>query len=56
MNYQDYNAETIDRWVDEGWIWGRPISHETFLRALRGECGLHGPRCDCASLSPRAPG
>ena len=37
MNYQDYNAETIDRWVDEGWIWGRPISHEIFLRALRGE-------------------
>ena len=26
----DINAETIDRWVDEGWEWGKPISHEAF--------------------------
>ena len=37
MNYQDINAETIDRWVDEGWEWGRPIGHETYARALRGD-------------------
>ncbi|MBQ1534337.1 MAG: class I SAM-dependent methyltransferase [Erysipelotrichaceae bacterium] len=35
-NYQDINAETIDRWIEEGWIWGVPISHETFLAAGKG--------------------
>ena len=25
--YQDINSRTIDRWVDEGWEWGKPISH-----------------------------
>ena len=34
--YQDVNAETIDRWVDEGWEWGRPISHEACERVRRG--------------------
>ena len=29
MNYQDINAQTIDRWVEEGWEWGIPIDHET---------------------------
>ena len=28
MNYQDFNAATIDRWIEEGWEWGIPISHE----------------------------
>ncbi len=37
MNYTDINASTIDRWVDEGWEWGKPIDHETYLRALRGD-------------------
>ncbi len=36
MNYQDVNALTIDRWVEEGWEWGKPISHETFLAAGQG--------------------
>ena len=36
MDYQDINAETIDRWVREGWEWGRPVSHETFLKAKQG--------------------
>ena len=34
--YQDINSRTIDRWVDEGWEWGKPISHEDFLRAKGG--------------------
>lgn len=37
MNYQDINAQTIDRWVEEGWEWGQPISHETYLKALHGD-------------------
>ena len=36
-NYQDVNAETIDRWIEEGWEWGKPIDHETFVKAKKGE-------------------
>lgn len=36
-SYQDVNAETIDRWVREGWEWGRPISREEFARAKEGD-------------------
>lgn len=37
MNYQDINAATIDRWIEEGWEWGVPISHDDYLKALEGE-------------------
>ena len=37
MNYQDINARTIDRWVDAGWEWGRPIDHDAFVRAQNGD-------------------
>ena len=37
MNYQDINAATIDRWIDEGWEWGRPIDHDTYARATQGD-------------------
>ena len=37
MNYQDINAVTIDRWIEEGWEWGVPISHDTYVKALAGE-------------------
>lgn len=37
MNYQEINAETIDRWVKEGWEWGQPITHEAFLAAQKGQ-------------------
>ena len=35
-SYQDINAETIDRWCADGWEWGVPISHETYLAAKAG--------------------
>ena len=35
MNYTDINAETIDRWVESGWEWGKPISHDEYLLELR---------------------
>ena len=35
-NYQDINARTIDSWVEAGWEWGRPITHEGFLNAKQG--------------------
>lgn len=37
MNYQDINARTIDRWIEEGWEWGTPISREVYVKALAGE-------------------
>ncbi|MBO4931478.1 MAG: class I SAM-dependent methyltransferase [Clostridia bacterium] len=40
MNYTEINAKTIDRWVDEGWEWGIPISHEQFLAAKNGELSI----------------
>ena len=36
MDYQKLNAETIDRWVREGWEWGNPIDHATFAAAQNG--------------------
>ncbi|MBO5252538.1 MAG: class I SAM-dependent methyltransferase [Clostridia bacterium] len=36
-NYQDINAATIDSWVADGWVWGVPIDHGTYEKALRGE-------------------
>ena len=36
MDYQKINAETIDRWVEEGWEWGQPISHEKYIKARHG--------------------
>jgi ubiquinone/menaquinone biosynthesis C-methylase UbiE len=35
--YQDINKETIDRWVEAGWEWGKPVSHEEYLNAKKGE-------------------
>ena len=40
MNYQDINAETIDRWIEEGWEWGIPISHEEYLKAQEGRWNM----------------
>lgn len=37
MNYQQINAQTIDRWVADGWEWGKPVTHEIFEAAQRGE-------------------
>lgn len=36
-NYTEKNALVIDRWVDEGWEWGRPVSHEICEKARSGE-------------------
>lgn len=34
--YQDINKETINGWVEDGWEWGKPVSHEWF-GDLRGK-------------------
>lgn len=36
MDYTEINAKTIDRWVEEGWEWGKAISHEEYENALGG--------------------
>ncbi len=41
MDYQKKNAETIDRWVREGWEWGIPIDHSTFAAAKAGNWKVH---------------
>ncbi|MBO7252203.1 MAG: class I SAM-dependent methyltransferase [Oscillospiraceae bacterium] len=40
MRYQDINAQTIDRWIEEGWEWGMPISHEEYQKALEGSWNM----------------
>lgn len=40
QNYQDINAQAIGKWIDEGWEWGRPITHETFVKATEGDWSL----------------
>lgn len=36
MEYTEINARTIDRWVEEGWEWGKPISHQEYAEAQNG--------------------
>ena len=40
-NYREINSEVIDSWCEEGWIWGQPISHETYEKALNGEWDVY---------------
>lgn len=35
--YQEINRETIDRWIEEGWEWGTPITHQQFANAQEGK-------------------
>jgi len=35
--YTDINARTVDRWVGEDWIWGKPVSHEEYMRTKSGD-------------------
>jgi SAM-dependent methyltransferase len=37
MSYTDINAATIDRWIDQGWEWGIPVSHENFVKVKKGD-------------------
>jgi len=40
LNYTEINAKTIDGWIENGWEWGTPISHENYIKALSGECNV----------------
>lgn len=36
-DYTKINSEIIDKWVKEGWEWGKPITHESYVDALNGK-------------------
>lgn len=35
--YTKINSEFFDQWVKEGWEWGKPISHEQYEKAKKGD-------------------
>ncbi len=39
-SYQQINSEAIDRWVENGWEWGTPVTHETYEAAQNGDWGV----------------
>ena len=36
MDYSEINSQTIDRWIQDCWEWGVPITHQAYLDALAG--------------------
>ncbi len=36
-DYTKINSLTVDKWVEEGWQWGKPITHEEFINAKNGD-------------------
>lgn len=36
-NYQDVNSKIIDKWVEDGWEWGKAISSEKFNDVKNGK-------------------
>jgi len=40
MDYTEINAKTVDRWVENGWEWGAPITHEQYLDARQGKWSM----------------
>ena len=37
IDYTKTNSEMIDRWVDEGWEWGKPVCHDVCEKARNGD-------------------
>ena len=35
--YTDINAATIDKWIEDGWEWGKPITHEKYMAVFEGK-------------------
>ena len=36
-DFVEINEKTINNWVKEGWEWGKPIDHKTYLDATKGK-------------------
>ena len=39
-SYTELNARIVDAWVESGWQWGVPISHERYLKARSGDWSM----------------
>ncbi len=37
INYQEFNSNTVDRWVAEGWEWGNAINMDEYIKAQKGD-------------------
>lgn len=37
QKYVDVNSSFIDKWIEEGWEWGQPITHEIFEKAKNND-------------------
>lgn len=37
QKYTEVNSSFIDKWIEEGWEWGQPISHEIFEKAKNND-------------------
>lgn len=37
QKYVDVNSSFIDKWIEEGWEWGQPITHEIFEKAQNND-------------------
>ncbi len=35
--YTDINAEALSKWIENGWEWGVPITHEAYVKATQGD-------------------
>jgi len=40
VKYTEINSKTIDKWVDDGWEWGVPISEAQFSAAKEGQWSM----------------
>ncbi|MCL2225304.1 MAG: class I SAM-dependent methyltransferase [Defluviitaleaceae bacterium] len=40
-HYTEINAKTVDKWVEDGWEWGKPVSTKACEKARRGEWDVY---------------
>lgn len=43
--YTNYNSKAWDKWADEGSDWSKPITHEEYENALKGQWGIYLTPC-----------
>ena len=41
IDYIAKNRAQIDAWVNDGWVWGTPISHEMYQEALEDDWAIY---------------
>jgi len=39
-DYTEVNSKAINKWVEDGWEWSIPISHDDFMAAKSGQWGV----------------